>query len=509
MENITSNHQHPLMLIPSAILAGVLLWLYSFWVPLADGFYYEWLQGDLFREVRPRALLVTIANILHIDDRGFMFIKMTSLWVWLTLIIWQLAKGTFSDFSLKRIYCLFCISFIFGFSTVTLMSFGPVMIIDVVPYLLVLVVYINLASNRPTSIWEYWINATLLVAAVAIHEKSVFDIGILFLWLFYKKGLKKSVLALGPAILLCGLFLLMLRSKSLTGESLDTYVSIFQRGADFLGDSFSAVEVLIGLGGLGILYLYLSTIFIKRCSSAGDGVKRLALSVSMFIGCVAPLTVAWDTNRLVGLIWLPTIILLVEVGSDLFSRSSIPQILFLGFLCVYQLLLPPILRFPPNVIIAYNSYAKEIYGDRAIQIDAPVRLGETLLFKDQTKGSQFLRSGWSGPEAWGVWSNQNGAVIQLENLDPRITQATIRFNALVSKSMPSQPIAIYANDQFVGKVVATNHSDNVATIMLPQRSSRTLTIRFEMDELATPAQVGISPDDNRKLGVGLNAIEFK
>jgi hypothetical protein len=75
--------------------------------------------------------------------------------------------------------------------------------------------------------------------------------------------------------------------------------------------------------------------------------------------------------------------------------------------------------------------------------------------------------------------------------------------------MPSQPIAIYANDQFVGKVVATNHSDNVATIMLPQRSSRTLTIRFEMDELATPAQVGISPDDNRKLGVGLTAIEFK
>lgn len=509
METISRNYQYPLRIILGAFLAGALLWLYSFWVPLSDGFYYEWLQGNLFREVQPRALLGTIANLMNFDDRGLMFIKITSLWAWLVLIIWQLAKDILCDFSLKRFYCLLCISFLFSFSTVTQMSFGPVMFIDVIPYLLVLVVYINLASDRSTSIRGYWINAILLTSAVAIHEKSVFDIGILFFWIFYKKGFKKSILALGPGILLSGLFLLMLRSKNLTGESLDTYVSILQRGADFLGDSFSTVEVLVGLGGLGILYLYLSTIFIKSRSSMEDGVKRLVLSISMFIGCMAPLTVAWDTNRLVGLIWLPTIILLVEVGSDLFSRSSIPQMLFLGLLCVYQLLLPPILRFPPNVIIAYNSYAKAIYGDKVIQIDIPVRVGDELLFKDKAKGSQFLRSGWSGPEAWGVWSNHNSAWIQMENLDPRITQATIRFNALVSRLRPNQPIAIYANDQFVGKVIATNHSDNVATIMLPQRGSRTLTIRFDMDELATPAQVGISADDNRKLGVGLTAIVFR
>lgn len=292
METIARNYQYPLRIILGAFLAGALLWLYSFWVPLSDGFYHEWLQGNLFRAVQPRALLGTIANLMNFDDRGLMFIKITSLWAWLTLIIWQLAKEILRDFSLKRFYCLLCISFLFSFSTVTQMSFGPVMFIDVIPYLLVLVVYINLASDRSTSIREYWINAILLTSAVAIHEKSVFDIGILFFWIFYKKGFKKSILALGPGILLSGIFLLMLRSKNLTGESLDTYVSILQRGADFLGDSFSTVEVLVGLGGLGILYLYLSTIFIKSCSSVGDGVKRLALSISMFIGCMAPLTVA-------------------------------------------------------------------------------------------------------------------------------------------------------------------------------------------------------------------------
>lgn len=509
MEIIANNHLYLLRLILGAILAAILLWLYSFWVPVSDGFYYEWLQGDLFREFQPRALLGTFANQLHFGDRGFAFIKITALWVWLTLIIWQITKYTLGSFSFKALYCLLCLSSLFAFGTVTQMSFGPVMFIDVIPYLLVMIVYLNLVSDRPASIWEYCVNAVMLTSAVAIHEKSVFDIGILFLWIFYKKGLKNSLLALGPGVLFCGLFLLLLRSKNLTGESLDTYISIFRRGANFLGDSFSLIEVLIGLGALGVLYFYLSVCFIFKRSSGADGIQRLALTLTMFIACLAPLTVAWDTNRLVGLIWLPTIILLGEIGADAFSRPSIPQILFLGLLCVYQLLLPPILRFPPNVIISYNSYAKKIYGEKAIQIDLPVRLGETLLFKDQAKGSHFLKSGWGGPEAWGVWSNQNEAVIQMENLDPRVTQAAIRFNILLSHSMPSRSVAIYVNDQFITKVVATNQSDNAAIIMLPQRDSRTLAIRFDINELATPAEVGISVDDNRKLGVGLTAIEFR
>jgi hypothetical protein len=508
MEKITSNHQHPLMLIPSAILAGVLLWLYSFWVPLADGFYYEWLQGDLFREVQPRALLGTIANLLQIDDRGFMFIKITSLWAWLTLIIWQLAKGTFSDFSLKRIYCLFCISFLFGFSTVTQMSFGPVMIIDVIPYLLILVVYIHLVSDKPTSVWEYWVNATLLVAAVAIHEKSVFDIGILFLWLFYKKGFKKSALALGPGILLCGLFLLMLRSKSLTGESLDTYFAILQRGADFLAYSFTFIEVFIGLGALGVLYFCLSIYFVKKKSSTRDGFWRLAIVFGMFLACIAPLTVAWDTNRLVGLIWLPTIILLGELGGKVFSRPSSLKMVFLSLLCLFQLALPPILRFP-GVVFAYNPYAKFIYGDEAVRIESPIRKGDTLLFKDQAKGSRYLRSGWGSPESWGVWSSQPEAVIALENLDRAINQISVRFNAMISPMAPTQNITIYANDQLVGKHTAAIFNDNLITVAIPKRDKLSLKLRFEVDQLRSPAQLGMTQDDQRKLGIGLIAIEFQ
>ena len=46
MELITNNHRYSLRLFLSAILAGILLWLYSFWVPFSDGFYYEWIQAD-------------------------------------------------------------------------------------------------------------------------------------------------------------------------------------------------------------------------------------------------------------------------------------------------------------------------------------------------------------------------------------------------------------------------------------------------------------------------------
>jgi hypothetical protein len=346
------------------------------------------------------------------------------------------------------------------------------------------------------------------VSAVAIHEKSIFDIGILFLWFFYKKGFKKSVLALGPGILLCSLFLLMLRSKSLTGESLDTYITILQRGADFLAYSFTLIEVLIGLGALGVLYFYLSICFVKKKSSTRDGFWRLALVFGMFLACIAPLTVAWDTNRLVGLIWLPTIILLGELGDTVFLSPSRLKMVFLSLLCLYQFALPPILRFP-GVVFAYNPYAKFIYGDEAMRIDLPIRKGETLLFKDQAKGSRYLRSGWSSPESWGVWSSQPEAVIALEKLDPVINQISVRFNAMISPMAPIQNIAIYANDQLVGKHAAASFNDNLLTVAIPKRDNRSLKLRFEVDQLHSPAQLGISADDHRQLGIGLIAIEFQ
>lgn len=512
MEFIKNNQLYQndvIKLILSGLLAGLFLYLFSYWVPFSDGFYYEWRQGNLFQEMQPRALMGTLANVLHFGDRGFGFIKLGALWVWLTLIINKLSQSLQKPIATQPIYALICISFLFAFSTVAQMTFGPVMFVDVISYLFVLLVYLNLASDKTASISDYCINSLLLVAAVANHEKSIFDIGILLLWLLYKRGFKKSVFALGPGLVLCAAFLLMLRSKKLTGETLDTYVSTLDRGADFLGYSFNLPEVLIGLGSLGVLYLYLAIRFVSMRRSAADGVWRLVLVLAMFMACIAPLSVAWDTNRLVGLIWLPALILLGELGPTIYSSPSRLLMVFMGLLCLLQLALPPILRFPPNVVIAYNSYAKNIYGDRAVSIGTPIRRGELLMFNDRAKGSSSLKSGWGGPESWGVWSNQPSALIKLENLDPEIKKAQVRFNTLISASHPTQEVAIFANNQLVGKNTISSFNDNVITVDIPKIDYRSLELKFVVDQVRSPAQLGIAPDDQRMMGIGLVSMTFQ
>lgn len=144
-----------------------------------------------------------------------------------------------------------------------------------------------------------------------------------------------------------------------------------------------------------------------------------------------------------------------------------------------------------------------------MRLELPIRKGETLLFKDQAKGSRYLRSGWGSPESWGVWSSQPEAVIALEKLDPVINQISVRFNAMISPMALIQNIAIYANDQLVGKHAVASFNDNLLTVVIPKRDNRSLKLRFEVDQLHSPAQLGITQDDQRKLGIGLIAIEFQ
>jgi hypothetical protein len=493
----------------SGLLAGLLLYLFSWWVPISDGFYDEWRQGNLFIEIQPRALLGTIANLFHFEDRGFTLVKIAALWLWLSLIIVQLTQCIRRPASSAQLYQWFCVCCLFAFSTVAQVTFGPVMLIDIIAYLFIVLVFLNLTSSAPITLSQSLINTLLLTAAVATHEKSVFDIAILFLWLFYKKGFIRSALVLGPGIFSSILFLLALRSKRLTGETLDTYIDILHGGSKFLSSSFSLIEVLIGLGALGVLYLYLSICFISSKTSLLNGYQRTFLVLGMFLLCLAPLTVAWDTNRLVGLIWLPTLILLVEAGKEALWPPSAYKMIFLSMLCLLQLAIPPILRFPPNVVIAYNNYAQYIYGDKAVRIEAPVRKRESLLFKDKAKGSTYLKLGWGSPESWGVWSTQPTSVITFDNFDPQIKQISLRFNAMIAPQAATQNLSIYANEQFVGKFPITQFNDNLIRLEIPKREYRSLNLRLELDKLYSPAKLGISAEDHRQLGIGLMAIEFQ
>ena len=73
--------------------------------------------------------------------------------------------------------------------------------------------------------------------------------------------------------------------------------------------------------------------------------------------CFLPLTVAWDTNRIVGLIWLPIFLLLTKIDlNSLFTKS---RVVFIGliFLCSFQIAMPPVLM-PHIGVVPFNSYGQ-------------------------------------------------------------------------------------------------------------------------------------------------------
>jgi hypothetical protein len=306
--------------VVSALFAAVLLYAFSLWVPFSDALYYGYREGNLLKEIKPRALLGTIATILNIGDKGFAIGKLSSLWIWLSLIVWQIIRCNMSAVSPVKMYYLFCIAFIFAFSTVSQMAFGPFIFIDSIPYLLVLITYLIFLTDENPSPYDYFVAGLLLCLAVTIHEKSLFDIAILFIWLLYKKGLAKTILLISPVVGFSGLFLFLVRDSSLTGDSLVSYIENLQRGFEFLSKSFSLKEIVFGGGSLWILYIYLAFRFVNSTNSNKDRKLRIVLTIAMLACCFAPLLVGWDTNRLVGIIWFPTFILLSEVGSSIFLK---------------------------------------------------------------------------------------------------------------------------------------------------------------------------------------------
>ena len=509
---LMARHRNEIAKLVSAIFAGILLCLFSLWVPFVDGFYDEWQKGDLFVEIRPRALLGTVANIFNFGSSGFGILKLVSLWGWLTLIIWQIFTALTlptKKINLYTTFVLIYLSFIFAFSTVAQMTFGPRMFIDSVPYFLVMIAYLFFVKKEGGFVWRSIFCTLLLLTAIAIHEKTIFDVAILSAYLLYKKGITKALILIGPTYIFSFIFLLFIKDRALAGESPETYFNILKKGFDFFVDySFDLSTLLIGGGALWVLYGILCGFFILTSPNSREKRYRVVLIIVMLLGCFAPLLVAWDTNRLVGLIWLPTIVLIVETGGLIFIKPNKIQFITLFLLCFLQLAVPPILRYP-NMIVAYNSYAKYIYGEKAVIMMPPIHKGDFLYFKDQSNGSAYLRNGWNGPESWGVWSREKDSTIIIDAIrDPSITYLIIDFKAMASDKLP-QYLTVFINNQLVSESTITKMNGNMIKLMIPKKTDGEMYLRFNLSNPTTPIALGISADDGRLLGIGLLSIQFE
>jgi len=353
----------PNLLLLAGTTALLTLYLVSLWVPIWVDDFDVYRTASLLQGVRPRALLGTFTTMFNIGPWGFTVLKIAALYIWLLIILDKIAKILFAHnrCTLWWLFVFISLSFIFAFNTVTYMTYAQVGIIDSIPYLLVLisVLLLDKAEDKTPSFGKIFIINFLLICAVLIHEKSIFDIAILFAWIFFRRGLKTATLYIGPSILISLEFLYLVRGQKTSGFTPEEYIQIFGWARKFLMEySLNIWGVIIGGGSLWVLYGIFSYQYISQ-ASLGRAQKLSAFLVVflMLVICFLPLTVAWDTNRIVGLIWLPTFLLLTEIDlNSLFAKS---RLTFIGliFLCSFQIAMPPVL-IPHIGVVPFNSYGQ-------------------------------------------------------------------------------------------------------------------------------------------------------
>lgn len=495
-----------------------LLWLFmaSLWVPISMETVGYYRDVNLLQELKPRALVNTVATLLGLSNWGFNALKVFSLFIWLTLILLSLSQKILApaEHNSRWVFIRYlALSFIFAWSTVTFMTYGGVAILDAIPYCLVLIATLICLNIGPRSWLACLLVTILLLSAVLAHEKSLFDIAILGIWFSWRWGIFKAFRFFLPTAVSCLLFLWLVQNKGTSGLSALNYLAILHSGIEFMKvHSFSLLAVIFGGGALWGVYAIASYYFIAGSHSGFEILKRILLSVVLLLICFAPLLISWDTNRLVDLIWLPTFLMLMQLPEKNWAGENLFVSCALAMLCLAQLFVPPLLR-TNDLVFAFNSYAAPFaqkFKRDNFNRESLIQAGESLSFTKDGLGSRCLvLDGWNDQEPWGLWSKNLGKV-SFGNLGAGIQSIEVTAKALVGPKQPTQSIMVFIN-QVPSQTITLNSLElNTFTITLPKptKPGEPLDLWFQINQPSTPIQAGISTNDDRTLGLGLIKIDF-
>lgn len=514
MQPLRWSFSGPLILAVS--LALLWLFLASLWVPISMepvGYYRD---VNLLQELKPRALVNTVATLLNLSNWGFNALKVFSLFIWLTLILLSLSRKAIRSTEQNSSSALFrylALSFIFAWSTVTFMTYGGVAILDSIPYCLVVIAAIICLCFGPHSWLACLLVTSLLLSAVLAHEKSLFDIAILGIWFSWRWGIFKAFRFFLPTAVTCLFFLWLVQNEGTSGLSALNYLAILHSGIQFMRvHSFSLLAVLFGGGALWGVYAIACSYFIAGSNSRFELLKRIFLSIILLLICFAPLLISWDTNRLVDLIWLPTFLMLMELSEKNWVGKS-PFVSFaLAVLCLAQFFVPPLLR-TNDLVFAFNAYAipfAQKFKRDNFNRESLIQAGESLSFAKDGLGSRCLvLDGWNDQEPWGLWSKNLGKV-SFGNLGAGIQSIEVTAKGLVGPKQPTQNITIFINQVPTQTIPLNSLESNTFTITLPKptKPGEALDLWFQINQPSTPIQAGISSNDDRTLGLGLIKLDF-
>ena len=341
----------------SLALAGavlVLLWVWVPFVPDASAIQFDGI--NLFIELKPRAIFATLANVFGLSVLSYSLVKVGFLLLWLYLLMEYLRQDlkVSNPFSSQG-FIWFGLSFLFAFGPVAYLTLN-LGYIDVIAYTLSLLCFLISSKAQPRSplvlvgVWACGLTAIL------IHEKSLFDLAIIGVWLCWQRGMKDALIKIAPPLLAAILFLWSVSNKVTSGLPPGTYIQILQANVfAIFPDSLNIWGILLGGGALWILYATLSIAVVVEQKSIVNLFRATIAACTMGALCIAPLIVASDTNRMVDLIWLPCLMMIATLDKPSLFSSRAGKV-GLIILCFMQFLIPPFLMYNHGVV-PMNCYA--------------------------------------------------------------------------------------------------------------------------------------------------------
>ncbi|MBU9262818.1 hypothetical protein KTD13_20945 [Burkholderia multivorans] len=153
-------------------------------------------------------------------------------------------------------------------------------------------------------------------------------------------------------------------------------------------------------------------------------------------------------------------------------------------------------------------------GPGTYKVQPAIDVGNTLYFRKGGNGGIYLDTGWSRPEAWGIWSGANEASIVLSLKRDDVSELSLVVSALVTPSRPEQLVDVSINGVSAGSVSLRDPYSNKLNIRIPQqalsgmRNLKMLKLSFKFHDAVSPKTLGIN-EDERKLTMGLISLTIK
>lgn len=352
-----------------ALLAGTLLFIATLgWVPpqpiVAFPAYFN---DTLIGQIHSRALIGTLRQLLDLDETAFRWMLQAFRLGWLLLVCLLLMRH------ITNRPVAICLCAMFAFATPLLIPTVVVGLVDAVEAFWVVAactLLLRPAGAQTPPRWQFLTAASLLFLGVLTHEKALFINTVFIAWLALRYGWRTLWLVI-PLSLACIPYMAAIWHEPHGRENAQGYFNHLFAPHPILADSVNVMGIVTSACALWGVY---ALTLIAAAQTTSQRRTRLLYWLAGLAGSFATLLFAVDTQRMLGIIWLPMLILLVDLAPWFNRHFTSIRARSLWFMATVLHLL-----VPPMFIYVHGAHPLNCYSERILP-----RLGT-----DEEKGNAW------------------------------------------------------------------------------------------------------------------------